>query len=215
MELRIYPRYSFYLASEKKASFIIDMPVQHIAGQTYENWTFDPVTSPSAKIPFTEVKLWAANGQTSDVLINWKARIPVNSSGNEVEFDLGSSGMKPDPRHPWTVTAMGNSPDDRLTYHGGTFVTILPERNDTGSVARIDYLYGSLEVKSSLTNNTWKPIFPYSFYTSWDWIASTINNSSATKNLYTFRKLGYNIIHPIPPGGNDPFNYTIFKDFLE
>lgn len=46
-------------------------------------------------------------------------------------------------------------------------------------------------------------------------ISSTITNSSSTKNLRTFKALGYNIIHPIPPGGTDPFDHVIFEEFLK
>jgi hypothetical protein len=197
-----------YLASEEKASFIIDTPVQTISGQSFKNETWEG----STKKPFTELSLHVTNVQTNDVLVDWK-EIPVNSWGNEVEFALKS--MPADLQHPWTVNAIGASPDAALqTFYSGASVTVLPDRNDTGSVARIDYLHGGIQVRSSLTNNTWKALYPYSFYTSWDWISSTITNSSATKNLATFRASGYNLIHPVPPGGTDPFDHATFEKFL-
>jgi hypothetical protein len=211
LDLRIYPRYSFYLASETKATFIIDTPVQNITGLPYSNGTFTQ-DSPSAKVPFVELSVQIRNAQTWDLLAK-SAIVQVNSTGTEVEFDLKS--MPANLRHPWTVNVVANSPDAIQTYYGGTEVAVLPERNGTGSVARIDNLYGGIQVKSSLTDNKWKSIFPYSFYTSWDWISSTITNSTSTKNLRTFKELGYNIIHPIPPGGTDPFDHTIFEEFLK
>ncbi|KAF2875799.1 hypothetical protein BDV95DRAFT_665198 [Massariosphaeria phaeospora] len=210
LDLRIAPRYNLYLGSQRNASFIVDTPVSYTRGLSYKNQTFDD-DSPSTKKPFTELIIQVRNLQTNAVLVDW-ARIPVNASGIEIEFDLSS--MKPSLAHPWTVLIIGNSPDAIQTYTATTTVTVLPERNDTGSVARIDRLYRGIEAKSSLTKNNWKPIFPYSFYTSWDWISSTLNNASATKNLTTFRASGYNLIHPVPPGGSDPFNHTLLEQFL-
>ncbi|KAF2247709.1 hypothetical protein BU26DRAFT_460064 [Trematosphaeria pertusa] len=210
LDLRVYSRYSYYLSTEKTATLIVDSPVSSLRGTPYKNETFDPETSPNTKIPFTELQLYVRDSAaTSKPLVNW-LRVPVNASGYEVEVSL--EGLKSNGTTHLTV--MGNSPDAIQTFQSMSEITTLPARNDTGSTARIDRLYGGISVSSSLTNNTWKPIFPYSFYTSWDWISSTINNSSATKNLTTFRQLGYNIIHIVPPGGTHPFDHTIFDQFL-
>jgi hypothetical protein len=92
---------------------------------------------------------------------------------------------------------------------------VLPSRNDTGSIVRIDQKYGGLQVRSTQTANIWKPVLPFSFYTNWDWISSTITNASSPTNLTDFRAKGFNLIHPVPPGGTDPFNHTILSRFLE
>jgi hypothetical protein len=210
LDLRIYPRYSVYDSSSMTASFIVDNLVQYQSGSPYTNKTYED--NSSTPVPFTQLELHITNRKTKDILVEWSTRIPVNTTGNEITFSLKS--MKPNRRNPWPVDIIANSPDGTQSFHASTEVTVLPCRNDTGSISRIDHATGALEVKSALTNQTWKPIFPYSFYTSWDWIASTINNSSATKNLTTFRDLGYNIIHPVPPGGSDPFNHTLLEAFL-
>ncbi|KAF2014019.1 hypothetical protein BU24DRAFT_314236, partial [Aaosphaeria arxii CBS 175.79] len=212
LDLRVYPRYNFYLAGEKKGEFIIDTPVQTSAGTAYKNETFDyKAANKSEKVPFTWMNVQITNIQTKAILVNW-TRIPVNTTGNVVKFDLSS--FPADLSHPWTVNAIGASPDGLQTYYSGAQVSVLPPRNDAGSVARIDNLHGGIQTQSSLTNGTWKTLFPYSFYTSWDWISSTITNTSSTKNLTTFRSLGYNLIHPVPPGGSDPFDAALFDRFL-
>jgi hypothetical protein len=156
-----------------------------------------------------DVQIW---DDINNMMIVPPTRIPVNASNVEVEFDLRN--MTRNTTFAWAIRAVGASPDGLQSYQQVGHVNMLPERNDTGSIARVDSLYGGIQTKSSLTDNAWKTIFPYSFYTSWDWIASTINNASATKNLYTFRESGFNIIHPTPPGGDDPFNHTTFEEFL-
>ncbi|PSN65469.1 hypothetical protein BS50DRAFT_622672 [Corynespora cassiicola Philippines] len=210
LDMRIYPRYNYYLAGEKNASFIIDTPVSYARGVNYKNETFTE-ESPTEKVPLTELKIELRTRQTNIILVKW-VKIPVNANGFEVTFDLSSLEAA---SHPWTISAIANSPDAIQTFYGGSEITILPERKDGGSVARIDRLHGGIEVKSSITKDVWKPVFPYSFYTSWDWISSTINNASATKNLATFRSQGYNLIHPVPPGGNDPFDPEVFEEFLK
>lgn len=138
--------------------------MQNFTGLPYNNETFTR-DSPGKKVPFVELTIQIRNGQTWDVLVK-SVTVEVNSAGNEVEFDLKS--MPADLEHPWSINVVANSPDAIQTYYGGTEVTVLPDRNDTGSVARIDNLYGGIQVKSALTGNEWKSIFPYSFYTSWD-----------------------------------------------
>ncbi|KAF2743816.1 hypothetical protein M011DRAFT_409809 [Sporormia fimetaria CBS 119925] len=209
LDLRIYPRYNFYTSSERTASFIVDTPVQHVSGLLFKNETWE---KGGGKKPLTELMLRVANTRTNRVLVNW-VKIPVNAFGTEIEFDLSS--MPADIQHPWHVHAIAASPDAALqTFYSGTTVRVLPERNDTGSMTRIDYLHGGLQVKSSLTNNEWKPLYSYGFYTSWDWIKSTLTDTSATKTLHTYRSNGYNLIHPVPPGDSDPFDATLFEQFL-
>ncbi|KAF2662000.1 hypothetical protein K491DRAFT_618434 [Lophiostoma macrostomum CBS 122681] len=207
LDLRVRPRHSFYLSSETKASFIVDTVVNGKYGTPYKNETWDNAKSNGTSVPFTEMDLQIRDATNQEILLP-ATRIPINATNIEIEFDLQKT------RYPWTIWAFGASPEGLQTYHKILHINVLPERNDTGSVARIDSLYGGIQTKSSLTGNTWKTIFPYSFYTSWDWIASTINNASATTNLQTFRDSGFNIIHPIPPGGTDPFNHTLFSEFL-
>lgn len=209
LSLKVYPRYNFYLSSEKSASLVVETPVRYYGSVPFKNETYDPERSPGAKIPFTEIEVYVGNGAKNLTLLNW-VRVPVNSSGTEVGVTL--EGVDIDGLQ---LSSIGTSPDGLQTVQGGSdWFTVLPERNDTGSMARIDRLHGGLEVRSRLTGNAWKPIFPFSFYTSWDWIASTLRNADAPKTLRTFRALGYNIIHPVPPGGSEPFDATLFSQFL-
>lgn len=162
-------------------------------------------------MPFTVLNITITNSLTGARLVP-RSSVSVNSTGNEFTFSLPSSigNLSTVP-----VNVFGVSPDGLQSYQSTSVVTILPARTDIGSVARIDQLYGGIQVYSVLTNRMWKPIFPYSFYTSWDWIASTINNLTATYNLSNFRAAGYNLIHPVSPGGSDPLDHTLFEEFLK
>jgi len=214
LDVRFYPRMSLYLDKDEKGSFIVDATISYSAGQPYSNSTFEQGRNGS--VPFTTMNITIMHSGTGKTLVPW-SEVSINSTGTEFSFDLSSftNNGTTFPDHPVPVNLIGVSPDAIQSYYSVSTITILPSRKDVGSVARIDRLYGGLQVHSSLTNQQWKPIFPYSFYTNWDWIASTINNSSATYNLSSFRSSGYNLIHPVPPGGSDPFNRTIFEEFLK
>lgn len=207
--INAYSQYAYYLPTDKTATFIIDTPVsKHSGSYPFKNWTYDE-DSPSTRVPLTEVTLQISNALTGKVLVT-DVRVPVNQTGIKIVVNLENVRKNGST----SLNVIANSPDAIQTFQSMTEILIVTERNDTGSMARIDRLTGGLQVQSPLTNHTWKSIFPYSFYTSWDWISSTINNATAPKNLTTFRNLGYNLIHPVPPGGNDPFDPTIFEEFL-
>jgi hypothetical protein len=184
----------------------VDTPVTYFGDSAYKNETYDPDDSPNVKIPFTTMKLYVRNTRTLEILLNW-VPVPVNASGTKVEIDLAGINKTGDTY----FDIIGNSPDAIQTYQSRAKITILAERNDTGSMARIDRLYGGIEIHSPETPD-WRPIFPISFYTSWDWISSGIANQ--TDDLANFRDLGFNIIHPVPPGGSDPFDENLFEEFL-
>ncbi|KAF2196808.1 hypothetical protein GQ43DRAFT_484644 [Delitschia confertaspora ATCC 74209] len=200
LDLSFYPRMSLYLDDEKTGSFIVDAPISFTSGLSLGNFSVED-----------ELNITIKNTLTGERLVRWST-IRINSTGNEFPFNLSSLPAR---IAPYPVSILTTSPNGLETHQSTSRLTILPTRNDTGSVSRIDHLYDALQVLSPLTHRTWKSIFPYSFYTSWDWIASTINNSSSTYNLSSFKAAGYNIIHPIPPGGTEPFNQTILRKFLK
>ncbi|ORY08062.1 hypothetical protein BCR34DRAFT_489013 [Clohesyomyces aquaticus] len=212
LDLQFYPRMNLYLSTESTASFIVDAPLSYISGSPYTNRTFDPDgQNASLAIPFTTLKIQIQETLTNKVLIPW-TKIVVNSTGNDLAFNLRLLDQQIISTIPLRIIA--SSPDGLQTYQSQTTLTLLPPRTVTGSVSRIDALHGGLYVSSSLSNHTWKPIFPYSFYTSWDWITSTLTNASMTQSLSTYRALGYNIIHAVPPAPY--FNLTdgLFEAFL-
>ncbi|OCK85849.1 hypothetical protein K432DRAFT_342291 [Lepidopterella palustris CBS 459.81] len=209
LDLKFYLRMNLYLSSDKTGSFIVDAPLSYVSGFPYSNSTFIYGIN-GGPYPFTTLQIQIANSNTGAVLVPW-SNIAINSTDNEFAFNLSTFPPK---SVPYPIHLIGVSPDGLQIYQTSTLLTVLPARKDSGSTTRIDRLHGGLHVLSPLTHSIWKPILPFSFYTSWDWIASTITNTSATQNLSTFSAAGFNIIHPIPPGGSDPFNHTLFNTFL-
>ncbi|KAF2677327.1 hypothetical protein K458DRAFT_481402 [Lentithecium fluviatile CBS 122367] len=206
----LYAQYPYYTREETRATLIIDTPVSRYGGSNrFDNWTYDG--EPNKRVPLTELEIYIRNDHTGEILVKWK-RFAVNRIGMKVDVDISkfASGEN-------TLLFFANSPDAIQSFQTQTQVTIVPERNDTGSMARLDRLNGGLQVRSSLTNDAWKNIFPFSFYTSWDWISSTLSKTSIAdgKDLVTFRASGYNLVHPVPPGGSEPFDPVLFEKFLD
>ncbi|XTI94797.1 hypothetical protein V2W45_1473906 [Cenococcum geophilum] len=200
---------SFYL-NDQNGSFIVDAPISYIQGQKFSNSTFNP--GPSTPTPFTTLQIEIMNPITGEVLVPW-TNIPINSTGNEFSISLSSFTPR---QNPYNIQISGASLDGIQTFQTFTLLTVLPKPENSGSAVRIDQFYGGLQVaiNPSEASISWKPIFPFSFYTSWDWITSVLLNPNSTSSLDTFKASGYNIIHPIPGGGDPPFNATLFQLFL-
>ena len=152
-------------------------------------------------------------------------KVPVNATGFEIPFNISLIRSSISPGDTLAhFTVQGKSPDGVQTFKSTASAEILRERDDGGSMARLDRLNGGIHVRSRLTNETWKSLFPVGFYTRWDWISWLVdpdNNpippnlaSNETKSLKEYKDRGYNLIHPVPPGGWSSFDTTTFEAFL-
>lgn len=219
LQLNVYPRYNFYVEGEKQGSFVVDTRVsdQELYGGVYVNETRG---EGNGTVAFTELvlKIWIGNTVAVDNL-----RVPVNATGVEIPFDLDFAKLTGE-AGTGVFEIQGSSPDGEQKYQDIARVIVLPKRSDGGSMARLDRLNGGIHVSSSLTNGAWKSVLPMGFYTRWDWISWLIdpdNNpepgdlaSNETKSLKEYKDRGYNLIHPVPPGGWASFDTDLFEKFL-
>ncbi|KAF2437565.1 hypothetical protein P171DRAFT_178827 [Karstenula rhodostoma CBS 690.94] len=219
LRLNVYPRYNFYVEDEEEGSFVVDTRVsdQEVYGGVYVNETRG---EGNGTVGFTELllKIWIGDTVVVDNL-----SVPVNTTGIEVPFDLSLAKLT-DEAGTGVFEVRGSSTDGKQTYQDLTHIVVLPERSDGGSMARLDRLNGGIHVSSSLTNGAWKSILPMGFYTRWDWISWLVdpdNNteppnlaSNETKSLQEYKDRGYNLVHPVPPGGWASFDTAIFEKFL-
>ncbi|OAF98798.1 uncharacterized protein CC84DRAFT_1158411 [Paraphaeosphaeria sporulosa] len=203
LRLNVYPRYNFYVEGEKQGSFIVDTRVsdQEQYGGSYMNETHGDGNGTAA---FTKLVL---NISIGDTVVVDNLQIPVNTTGIEIPFDLDLAKLT-DADGTGVFLARGSSPDGKQLYEDLAHVVLFPERSDGGSMARLDRLNGGIHVSSSLTNGAWKSVLPMGFYTRWDWI------SNETKSLQQYKDRGYNLIHPVPPGGWASFDTGTFEKFL-
>lgn len=173
LDLSIRPRMSLYFAGEEFGSFIVDAAISFMNGKPYVNASLNMkvnITNPFDKL-FIDISLASGMDLVSS------RNVTVNTTSNEIGFSL--SGLTPR-FEPYQVVMTGASGDATQFFTATTDFYYLPERSDGGSVTKIDNLYGGLVVQDYLTNSTeWLPIFPYTFYVSWDgWLERDINSKS-------------------------------------
>lgn len=172
LDLSIRPRMNIYTESESYASFIVDAPISYIHGETFVNSTWnkeDHLTSPFTKL-FIDVSL---NEVGTDLISS--RNVTINSTSNEFVFPLSLVTPR---LEPYEVVITGAPADGAQFFTATTLLYYLPDRTDGGSVTKVDSLYGGLLVQDYLSNSTtWKPLFPYTYYVSWDlWLSLTIDS---------------------------------------
>jgi len=197
---------SLYLEGESEASLIIDAPLSYEVGQPFcsSKGYISENSGESQELRFDIVKV-----DTEEILVH-NVSVPVNSTKNEFSFPLSSFNSS---FTPYDILIKTISAPCSTNIEAVTQLRVLPSRNDSGSVVKVDYLYGGISTfYSSLNSSTsWKYIFPYSYYVSW---GGYLKGSES--NLKSFADYGFNIIHPIPGGSQtEPFDEPEFTEFLD
>lgn len=174
LDVSIRPRINIYIAGEDYASFIVDAPLSYLNGDTYVNSTFnkqDNITSGFTKL-FIDIEI-----SESGLDLISSRNVTVNTTSNEFVFSL--SGLTPR-FEPYEVVLTGAPSDGAQLFTATTQLYYLPARADGGSVTKVDNLYGGLLVQDYLKNSTaWTPIFPYTYYVSWDgWLELSTDSES-------------------------------------
>ncbi|KAL9089464.1 MAG: hypothetical protein Q9165_005785 [Trypethelium subeluteriae] len=210
LNVKIYPRMNLYTADDQTGSFIVDAAISNIHGAPYYNTTGSLQNDGSVSSEsFSTLYFDISDADSGNTLVSG-ANVTVNSTGSEFSFSLSNLTAR---TNPYNIVLYGASQDGNQTYTATTQLHRLPSRTDGGSVTKLDYLYGGLMVQNYLANSTtWSPIFPYSYYVSWDWLSANLSNLDALKSD------GYNIVHLIPGGstaGEYAFNITLLDQFLD
>lgn len=198
---------SFYLPSDRTASFIVDAAISYTQGQDY--YALPGLGNESSPYHMLEVVAKVADNGLELVAAN----VTVNTTGNEIRFEVAELA----PRSvPYEIELEASSMQGQRTYLASTQLSVLPDRTDGGSVVKLDSLYGGLHVRhknaSTTYTSAYTPLLPYSFYVSWDgWLNTDVGW------VDSFKAAGYNIIHIVPNGGlpNKAFNYTQLGEFLD
>ena len=201
---------NLYTADDQTGSFVVDAAISNIHGAPYYNTTGSLQNNGSVSSrPFTTLYVDISDADSGAALVSG-ANVTVNSTGNEIEFSLSNFTSR---TAPYNIVLYGASQDGNQTYTATTQLYRLPSRTDGGSITKLDRLYGGLMVQDYLSNSTsWEPLFPYSFYVSWDWLSANLSNLDSLKSD------GYNIVHLIPGGstaGEYAFNITLLNEFLD
>ena len=203
--LQIQPRVQPYLEEDDTGAFIIDVLIADIDLTTSDNVLIGQQKD-------TNFNLYSYNWNSNSILfdiyrtdtndhIAGPGVVLINSTGTQVGFSLTmfTPSFEPYSIHLVATGATG------YTYTASTQLLRLPERNDSGSVTKIDNLYGALLVKD--VDKSWKSLFPYSFYLNGNWLAESQDNMALLKAL------GHNVLHIVPAGGLG-YNFTQLDEWL-
>lgn len=163
MNVAIKPRMNLYLANEVYATFLIDAGISYMNGKEFVNGSFNKQTNITS--PLTELFIDISVVESGLDLISGQ-NVTVNTTNNEVGFSLSGLTARLDP---YEVVLTAVSGDGAQFYSATADLYFIPERIDGGSVVKVDNLYGGLQVQDYFKNSTtWTPLFPYTYYVSWD-----------------------------------------------
>ena len=163
---------NLYVAGESYGSLIVDATLSYMNGEPFVNASLnkqDNITS-SFKTLFIDVSLVEGG-----VDLISSRNVTVNTTSNEFVISLASLTPRFDP---YEIVITGASGDGAQFYTAAAELYYLPSRTDGGTVTKVDSLYGGLLIQDYLKNSTaWTPLFPYTFYTSWDgWLELSIDS---------------------------------------
>ncbi|KAJ4407661.1 hypothetical protein N0V82_009863 [Gnomoniopsis sp. IMI 355080] len=153
LDVQVIPRHSIYVGNETTAEFIVDAVLSSYHGSAYSGLGTSTGANASDTLAFTV----ASQG---NVLVS--GNVDVGTSDNLFSFNL--SQLTPSTTS-YPITLTGS------TSNGGNFTAAselfyLPNK-DTGSVVKVDRLYGSILYRNNNTAGVFKAYFPYGYYGSY------------------------------------------------
>ncbi|KAI9746680.1 MAG: hypothetical protein M1818_000394 [Claussenomyces sp. TS43310] len=174
---QIEPLHSIYVSSEKIGSFIVHASLSYYRGSAY--------TEPKTLLPeILHVKV--SIPESNHVLVS--NFVTVNSTRNVFDFDL--SPLVPQ-MEGYNVTLSLTSVEGNKEYTAMTQLFYLPDKT-SGSVTKINNLYGGMLFKNAKTNNEFIPLLPFGFYADYSgWL------NVSTDNIQAYYDMGLNAIHPV------------------
>lgn len=188
LDVQIATRHSIYVGNETTAELIIDAGLSYYHGSPYP-------AAVSARSNRTDNLHFTVTAQGS-VLVS--GTVPVNTTDNLFKFDL--TGLKPS-TSAYTVTLTGT------TSSGGNYTAqselfYLPDKT-TGSVVKVDRLYGSLLYRNSATGGVFIAVFPYGYYGDY---GGYLND---TANIVAFKEAGFNALNLVTDFADGNMTYSV------
>jgi hypothetical protein len=202
----VEPRYTIFLESDGGGSFIVNAPISHIFGQSFDNVTYTNTDGGKRTLipgPFTTLAVDIMVEDTGMLLVS--DFVDVNSTENLFSFSF--SGLTARDK-PYLISLYGTSLDGYQSYSATTEIYILPDRTDGGSTVKIDNLYGGLWVQNKANNwSGWYAVYPSGFYADGGYIFQ------AADNLYAYQDAGMTSINLVPD--DTTFDYATLDQYWD
>lgn len=177
LDVQIATRHSIYVDSETTAHLIVDAGLSLYHGTVYSPPASAPGDAPDS-LSFTA---------TVDGNVLVTGEVPVNSTDNLFQFDL--AGLTSSTSTSYSIVLTGTT-SSGANVTAQTELFYLPEKT-TGSVVKVDRLYGSLLYRNEASGGVFKPVFPYGYYGSY---SGYFND---TTNIAAFEAAGFNAVNPV------------------
>lgn len=188
LDVQVVPRHSIYVGSETTAELIVDAALSYYHGSTYSG-AASTASNASDVLRFTVT----AQGR---VLVS--DTVGVNTTDNVFQFNV--SQLTPSTAaYPVTLSGSTSSGGN---YTASSELFYLPEKA-SGSVVKVDRLYGSVLYRNNHTGGGFKPYFPYGYYGSYSGYFNVTGNPTA------FADAGFNALNPVTDFTSGNMTYTI------
>ncbi|ROW07338.1 hypothetical protein VMCG_03939 [Cytospora schulzeri] len=188
LDVQIATRHSIYVGNESIAELIVDAGLSHYHGFAYS-------TAVSTRSNETDSLHFTVTAKGS-VLVS--GTVSVNTTDNLFEFNL--AGLEPS-TSAYAVTLTGTT-SSGWNYTAQSELFYLPDKT-TGSVVKVDRLYGSLLYRNSATSGVFTPVFPYGYYGDYGGFFNE------TDNIVAFKQAGFNALNPVTDFADGNMTYSI------
>lgn len=175
LNVQIVSRHSIYVGNETTAQLIVDAGLSYYHGSVYSNAVSTKSSNETDSLHFTV---------TAQGIVLVSGTVLVNTTDNLFEFDL--AGLEPSTSANAVILVGTTSSGGNYTAEAELFY--LPDKT-TGSVVKVDRLYGSLLYRNSATGGVFKPVFPYGYYGDY---GGYLNE---TDKMVAYKQAGFNAMN--------------------
>lgn len=188
LDVQITPRHSIYVSSETAIQVIVDAALSSYHGSPYAgpvSWT----TGGSASSNASDSLSFSIAVQGHTVL---SGVVGVNTTNNVFSFHVSSQTLPtltPSTTMAYALTLTGSTASG-ANYTASSELFYLPDK-PTGSVVKIDRLYGSILYRSNNTGDVFTPYLPYGYYGSYSGYFNVTGHPAA------YARLGFNALNPV------------------
>lgn len=180
LDVQVTPRHNIYVGSETAIQVIVDAALSYYHGSPYAS----PVSSAGSSNASDSLSFSIAV-QGNTVL---SGAVGVNTTDNVFSFNV-SSQLTSSTTTAYSLTLTGSTASG-ANYTASSELFYLPDKS-TGSVVKIDRLYGSILYRSNNTGNVFTPYFPYGYYGSYSGFFNITGHPTE------YAHLGFNALNPV------------------
>lgn len=192
LDVQVTPRHSIYVGSDTTAELIVDAALSYYHGSA----AYMPTSVSTASSPADSDSLNFTVTVQDRILVS--GTVGINTTDNLFPFDL--SQLAPSTTA-YAVTLTGSTSGGG-SYNASSELFYLPAKT-TGSIVKVDRLYGSILYSNNNTGGVLKPYVPYGYYGTYSGYFNVTGNPTA------FAEAGFNALNPVADFADGDMTYTL------